>query len=203
MKTQMRFQKILSLVTLIIAALCLVYTVSFLTGGMGNVHYYVPLEGGIPKDNINAANFIEASQGFVDTLLIMSIVFIVVTVCLYITASNRRRNYYITNYIAVGALAAFAIAMAIFLFVGVSNVMNLFYNDIAWESGTNGGLNYADMFNANYPVDKSSTNFVLGYALGALIIVTAAVHVLNLLWKIKLMQGEKALLNGGLVKEVA
>ena len=203
MKTQMRFQKILSYVTLVIAALCLVFTVSFLTGGMGNVHYYVPLEGGVPSDKINATNFINASQGFVSTMLILSIVFILVAALLFVTASNRRRKYYVTNYIAIGVLSAFAIAVAVYMFIGVSNVMNLFYNDIAWEAGTNGGNNYADMFNSNYPVAKSAANFVLGYALGAIVACTAVVHGLNLLWKIKLMQGEKALLQAGLVKEAA
>lgn len=203
MKTQMRFQKILSYATLVIAALCLVFTVSFLTGGMGNVHYYTPLEGGALNDKINAENFVNASQEFVGTMLILSIVFILVAATLFITASNKRRNYYITNYIAIGVVAAFAIALAVYLFIGVGNVMNLFYNDIAWEAGTNGGKNYADMFNANYPVNKSAANFIIGYALGALVVCTSAVHVLNLVWKIKLMKGEKALLQGGLVKEVA
>lgn len=203
MKTQMRFQKILAYATLIIAALCLVFTLSFLTGGMANVHYYVPDEGGKLVDKINAGNFIKASQNFVDALLIFSIVFIVLTTLLFISASDKRRNYYITNYVAIGIVVAIALAIAIYIIIGVGNVMNLFYNDIKWEAGTNGGNNYADQFNANYPIGKSPANFIIGYALAVLVICTAAVHVLNLVWKIKLMKGEKALLQGGLVKEVA
>ncbi len=207
MKTQMRFQKILSFATLIIAALCFVYALAFLTGGMGNVHYYMPSAGtGERQDLMNASNFVNASQSFVSTLVILSIVFILIVATLFITASNRRRNYYVTNYVSIVAVAAFAIAIALFIIISVSNVMNLFYNDIAWEAGTNNGFNYADQFvkyNGEYPVDKSPANFILGYALGVLVILTAVVHVLNLVWKIKLMQGEKALLQRGLVKEVA
>ena len=203
----MRFQKILSLVTLVIAALCFVYALAFLTGGMGNVHYYMPSAGtGERQDLINAKGFLDASQGFVSTLVILSIVFILIVATLFVSASNKRRNYYVTNYVSIIAVAAFAVVIALFIIISVSNVMNLFYNDIAWESGTNGTFNYADQFvryNGEYPVGKSPANFILGYALGVLVVLTAAVHVLNLVWKIKLMKGEKALLQGGLVKEVA
>ena len=203
MKTQMRFQKILSFATLIIAALCFVFAIAFLTGGMAVVPSYLIASGGVRQDVINARNFVNASQGFVSNLVILSIVFILVVATLFITASNKRRKYYVTNYVAIGLVVAFAIAIAIYILVEVSIVMNLFYNDIAWEAGTNGGLNYADRFNPNYTIDKSPTNFVLGYAVGVLVICTAVVNVLNLVWKIKLMKGEKALLQGGLVKEVA
>lgn len=203
MKTQMRFQKILSLVTLVIAALCFVYALAFLTGGMAVVPFYLIESGGVRQDVIHATDFVNASQGFVSTLVILSIVFILVVATLFITASNKRRNYYVTNYVSIALVAVFAIVIALYIIISVSNVMNLFYNDIAWEAGTNGGLNYADRFNANYVIDKSPANFILGYILGVVVILTAAVHVLNLVWKVKLMKGEKALLQGGLVKEVA
>ncbi|MDE6355659.1 MAG: hypothetical protein K2L67_00235 [Clostridia bacterium] len=201
MKTQMRFQKILSFVTLVIAALCFVYALAFLTGGLGNVHYYKWLNS--ETDKINATNFTVAAQSFVSTLVIFSIVFILVVVTLFITASNKRRNYYVTNYVSIALVAVCALAIALYIIISVSNIMNLFYNDIAWEAGTNGGLNYADQFNPAYPIDKSPANFILGYILGVVVILTAVVHVLNLVWKVKLMKGEKALLQGGLVKEVA
>ena len=199
----MRFQKILSFATLVIAALCFVYALAFLTGGMGNVHYYMPSSGGERQDIINAKNFVNASQSFVSTLIILSIAFILVVATLFVTASNKRRNYYVTNYVSIIAVALFAVAIALFIILSVSNVMNLFYNDIKWEAGTNNGLNYADQFDKTFPIDKSPANFALGYALAVLVICTAVVHILNLLWKIKLMKGEKALLQGGLVKEVA
>jgi len=203
MKIQMRFQKILMLVTLILAALSFVYGLAFLTGGMGNVRYYLPVDQGVRTDKINATNFFNASQSFVGTVVILSIVFIVLCASLYLTACNTRRNYYITNYIAIGAVVIIAFVVAIYSLVCISNVMNLFYNDIAWEAGTNGGLNYAEQINDGYPVGKSPLSFVLGYILYVVILFDVAAMVLNLIWKIKLMQGEKALLKEGYVKEVA
>ena len=191
------------LVTIIIAALCFVYSLAFLTGGLGNVHYYIPLEAGKFVDKINATNFVSASQEYVSTSVVLSIVLIILSALLFFTGCNKRRNYYITNYVIIGAVALFAVAVAIYSFIGISNVMNLFYNDIAWESGTNNGLNFADQFNKNYPVGKNPANFILGYILYALVFVDVAALVLNLIWKIKLMKCEKALLEQGFVKEVA
>lgn len=202
MKTQMRFQKILMLVTLVISALCFVYSLAFLTGGLGNVHYYIPLEGDTYVDKINATDFINASQQYVSTAVVLSIVLIVLSALLFFTGCNKRRNYYITNYIAIGAVALFAVAVAIYSFVAISSTMNLFLNDIAWESGTNNGFNYADQINKNYPVTKTSVNFVLGYILYVLVLVDVVALILNLVWKIKLMKGEKALLENGIAKEV-
>lgn len=203
MKTQMRFQKILSLVTLIVAALCFVFTMAFLTGGMGNVHYYIEVSGTVVTDKINALNFFNAAQSFVDGSLILSIIFILAVAVVYATATNSRRNYYVTNYVAVGIVVVAALVITIYSFIGISNVMNLFYNDIAWESGTNGGNNYAEKFNEQYPLDKSALSFVLGYILYAIVVVDVIAWVLNLIWKIKLMKGEKALLKEGFVKEAA
>ena len=191
------------LVTLVIAALCFVYSIAFLTGGLGNVPYYIPLEGDVYVDKINGSNFFNASQKFVSTLTVLSIVLIVLCVLLFFTQCNKRRNYYITNYIIIGAVVIFALVVAIYAFVGIGNSQNLFFNDIAWESGTNNGLNYADQYNKNYPINKTSTNFALGYVLFSIVIVDAVAMVLNLVWKILLMKGEKALLQEGFVKEVA
>jgi NADH:ubiquinone oxidoreductase subunit 3 (subunit A) len=196
MKIQMRFQKILMLVTLIIAALCFVFAVAFLTGGMGNVHYYLIVSGSQVTDTINALNFVNVSQAYVSTSLILSILFILAVALLYITASNSRRNYYITNYIAIGIVVVVALVVVIYNLVAMSNVLNLFYNEIDWDL-------YEANKNANYPVSKSALNFVLGYILQVIVLVDVAALVLNLVWKIKLMKGEKELLANGFVKEVA
>lgn len=198
MKIQMRFQKILMLVTLILAALSFVYGLAFLTGGMGNVRYYIPKDGGIYTDTINGLDFFQASQAYVGTVVILSIVFIVLAALLYFTSCHKRRNYYITNYIAIGAAALLALVIAVYSFICISVCMNYFYNGIDWEA-----VAANIRVNKNYPVGKSPLNFILGYILYFIIIVDVVALILNLVWKIKLMKGEKALLQNGLAKEVA
>jgi hypothetical protein len=204
MKTQMRVQKILMLVSLIIAALTFVYALYFMTGSMGNVTYYIDSIGTAKQvDNINGLNFHNAAQSYVSAAVVLSIIFICIAVCLFIAASNKRRNYYITNYIVNIVFVVFALVLAIYTIVGISGVMNLFFNDIAWEAGTNGGLNVADKFQTAYPLYKDSANFVLGYILSVIVILDAVAVALCTVWKYFLMKGEKELLKNNTVKEVA
>lgn len=198
MKTQMRFQKILMFVSLVVAALTFVYALYFLTGSMGNVSYYITVQGSVSTDKINAQHFLDASQEYVGTAVTLSIIFIVVAALLFVASCHKRRNYYITNYIAIGIFVAFALVMAIYLLVMVSDVMNIFYTEIDWDK-----LADPDVAQTLYPVTKDSTNFALGYVLSAIVIVDAVLVVLSTVWKVLLIRGEKKLLNGEPVKEVA
>ena len=202
MKTQMRFQKILTLVSLIIAALTFVYAISFFTGSLNELSYYTSVKSG--SDPINCDGVYTAAQDANNIMFALSIVFIVAVCFLYITACNKRRKYYITNYIAIIAVAVFALVFAIVSIALISSVLTQFQNDIDWEAykelhalTTSAG----NKLNPHY--SDSTTMFALGYVVFVVVIVDAVALVLNLIWKIKLMKGEKKLLENGLVKEVA
>lgn len=198
MKTQMRFQKILMFVSLVVAALTFVYALYFLTGSMGNVSYYITVRGTSSTDKINGQHFLDASQGYVGTAVTLSIIFIVIAVLLFVASCHKRRNYYITNYIAVGIFVGFALVMAIYLLVMVTDVMNIFYTEIDWDK-----LADPEVALALHPVTKDATNFILGYILSVIVIVDAVLVILSTVWKFLLIRGEKKLLNGEPVKEAA
>jgi len=183
--------------SLIIAALVFVYALYFLTGSMGRVWNYAAIDtttGEVSYDYINGANFMKSSQSFVSTLVVLAIILIVLAAVMYLMGCNTRRNYYITNYIAIGLFVVFEVAVLIYLIVGISTNMNLFLNDIAWETGTNNGYNVADMVDAQNPVKKEYLNFILGYLLCFVVLADAVLLSLTTLWKVKLMKGEKELL---------
>lgn len=224
MKTQMRVQKILMIVSLVLSALVLVFALIFLTGGLGNVYRFN--EDG--QDYINCDKFVSTSQSFVSTLVTLSIVMIVLAAFLFLMGCHSRRKYYITNYIVIGIFVVFALAVAIYLIAMVANVMNLYQNDIRWESGTGEIVtrfkdiyeidpitgenklvdtvavqvytNYADQaeFLPAYVLDPDqSYNFVLGIIMFVLIIVDVICIILSTVWKVLLVKGEKKLLAAG------
>lgn len=133
MKTQMRVQKILMLVSLVVSALVLVFALFFLTGGLANVYRFIDSNDG--TDYIHCAKFVSTSQSFVSTLVAFGIVMIVLVAVMYLMACSSRRNYYITNYIAIGLFVVFALVVAVYLVVMVSTIMDLYQNDILWKSG--------------------------------------------------------------------
>lgn len=195
MKTQMRFQKYLMLVTLVIAALSFVYALIFCSGTV--YQYNFCYSKAADREYVaGARDFYWTVQSYNDILIILGIIFIVVAVLNFIVASNKRRKYYITNYVATGISAVYAIVLAVLLIVFVTDSFG-YFDVIDPEAAKT----YYSQFRNDFAY--SAWNFTLGYVLAAIVLVDAVAVVLNLVWKIKLMKGEKALLQNGLVKEVA
>ena len=191
----MRFQKILMLVTLVVAALSFVYALSFCGG---TIYQYNSL-----YDQINKVAEVEgaealflASQQYNDILIGLSVAFIVIVALNFVMASQSRRNYYVTNYVSIILTAVYAVVFAILLLVFVSNTFSLFAaidREVA-------------EFEYSLVMDDfkySVVNFILGYLMAALMIVNAVILVLNLVWKIKLMKGEKQLLKGVMYRDAS
>ena len=191
MKTQMRFQKYLILAILIVAALSFVYALSFCGG---TVYQYGTLYDQINmKEKVDGAKALfEASQKYNDILIWLSIVFILVVVLNYVMATHKRRNYYATNYVSIILTVVYAIAFAAVLAWMVMDTYSLFKavdRDLAETLylGTE-GFKY------------SIINFILGYIVVGISAISAALMIFNLVWKIKLMKGEKKLLAAASVK---
>lgn len=219
MKTQMKFQKAVALVSLIMAALCCVYALIYMTDISAMSGYTSKQAGGVEafKGVDDLYNFANDMTG---VLFILAIVFLLISVTLYITASNRRRNYYITNYISVIATAAFAVIVAVAGIIIVSLCVARYtaidhkaYLDLhnTWTDMNTGSKIISEtmpteegIWSRAYPMYADSpAMFIIGYVLNVLVLGVAVLNILNLIWKIKLMKGEKALLQQGLVKEVA
>lgn len=183
------------LVTLVVAALSFVYALSFCGG---TIYQYNSL-----YDQINKVEEVEgaealflASQKYNDILIGLSVAFIVIVALNFVMASQSRRNYYVTNYVSIILTAVYAVVFAILLLVFVSNTFSLFAaidKEVA-------------EFEYSLVMDDfkySVVNFILGYLMAALMIVNAVILVLNLVWKIKLMKGEKQLLKGVMYRDAS
>ena len=201
----MRFQKILALLTLIISAITIVYSFGFFTGDLATLSKIVTTRSFL-RDYTDAQqnamiNTYYTALSINDLLMWLGIIFLLVVVFIYITASQKRRNYYKTNYIAVILAAAYAAVFAIIGIAVISSVLislNASVTPEIWQAykeynDTNGLNNYS----------HTAVMFYIGYVVFAIVLVDALAWVYNLIWKIKLMKGEKALLEAGLKKEVA
>ncbi len=195
MKTQMRFQKTLCLLTLIMSAITIVYAFGFITGGMATVGDIFDYR----NDYFNAANVFNFGQQVNDIILNLGIVFLCLVALMYIFACQKRRNYYITNYIAIGVSALYMVVFAVVGIILVVQTQVMFISEVDWETFYGGNISL-DRF---AHTGDSQVMFYIGYVVYFLVILNALALGYNLLWKIKLMKGEKALLEAGLQKEVA
>ena len=215
MKTQMRVQKYLCLAMLILGALALAYAFCYASGGLAELGHLVNATSGASefvaaKDKYDATLFVDI-QGFNDALMYCGIVMILLAVLLYITACNKRRNYYVTNYVATGVCAGGNIVMSVILMALNGVWMGRFQNvDFAswalWnktqvdnlrEVYEEAGITLTDAILEPYThYSESIAWFAVGFVVYLLVIAASVLLILNLVWKIKLMQGEKKLLNG-------
>lgn len=201
MKAQMKFQKILSLATLIVAAVVFVYALCFFSGNLSAIMSY---RSNYVDGAYNGADvFIDAGQSFVSALEIMCIIFFVVIAISYIMGCNKRRNYYITNYIAVGLVVAMSFILAVYGIIMLIILMNSFYNQVDWAKMSELQDKYSWNPKFQVQVGKSPAIFIIGIIVFLVVLADCVAWILNLVWKIKLMQGEKELLANGLQKEVA
>ncbi len=204
MKTQMRFQKIICLVMILAGALALVYAFAYATGSLAE------LSKTLNSDRTSSwqaaegkydATFYFTIQGFNDALMYCGVAMILLAVVLYITHTQKRRNYYISNYVATGACALGNIVTSVVLMA-----MNAFWKSeflnldfAAWDKSmeyykelVEEGLMSPDVIHYS----ESTLWFDLGFAVYSVVIVASLLLIFNLVWKIMLMKGEKKLLNG-------
>lgn len=200
MKAQIKFQKWMCLVMLIVGALGLLYSFCYMTGSLSELGQSLNrLPTGVTsnfvaKKGYNDALLYEDIQGFNTLMMYFGIAMVLLAVVLYITACNKRRNYYVSNYVATGLCVGGNIVMSL-----VCLIMNAHWRSeflkVDFESWK---LLLDDPLIVPHYGDSTAW-FDVGFAVYAIIIVASVLLVLNLIWKIMLMKGEKQLLSNGLV----
>ena len=204
----MKFQKYICLVMLIMGALTLVYAFAYLSGGMAALGQQK--SAGDPGSGIQfKSTFVAAAgkydyklfediQPFNNLLMYCGIVMLLTAVLLYITACNKRRNYYISNYVAIGVCSLANIVLSVVLMALNAGWRSKFLNvDFAsWRVYYESLVGSGDAY-----YSESTLWFDLGFVVYSLMIVASVLLILNLVWKILLMKGEKQLLNGEKVVE--
>ena len=205
MKAQMKFQKWLCLGMIIVGALSLLYAFCYMTGSMSELGQSIDIVGTNRSSRFNAgydengnllndALLYDEMQPFNTMMMYFGIAMILLAVLLYITACNKRRNYYVSNYIATGLCAGGNIVMSI-----VCLIMNIHWRseflNVDFESWK--ALLDDKLTVPHY--SESTLWFDIGFAVYAIVIVASIILVLNMVWKIMLMKGEKQLLSNGAI----
>lgn len=208
MKTQMKFQKIMCLVMILAGALALVYAFVYCSGAMSELAQVI-LDGQVAGEKVSGFVAAEGKydallfldiQNFNNALMWCGIVMILLAVLLYITASHSRRNYYISNYVAIGLCSVTDLVMSVILLAmnGVWRGKFLNVDFAAWKKYNEIYEVIGDTANVHY--SESTLMFDIGFVVYILIIIASLFMIANLIWKIMLMKGEKQLLAESAVK---
>ncbi len=191
MKAQMKFQKIVCLVCLIASALTFIYGLGICTD-LQSFLYYVAKENGKPK--VEGANIYYDIQPFNREFVNGAIVSILISVTLFITMTNSRRKYYVSNYVSGLAVVVYNIYLYIKSIPTCMAFRAQYVDGVDWEQA----VYYADLYSLTYT--DSTFWFDAIYIAFAVMMVALALLVANFIWKILLIKHENKLLS--LNKEV-
>lgn len=185
MKAQMKFQKIVCLVCLIASVVAFVYGLGICTD-LQSFLYYLSAEGKTPL--VGGANIYFDIQPFNAEFVNGAIVSIIISVTLFITMTNTRRKYYISNFVSAGAVVVYNLYFFIKHIPTCMAFRAQYVNGVDWDAaaywGETYGLTYTD----------STFWFDAIYIAFAVMMIALVLLVANFIWKILLIKRENRLL---------
>lgn len=221
-KRQMTVQKILCIAVLAVAGLMFIATI-----GMSTDLYEIlaPCYDPNIKSYFDMATFktIEVDgweyvagarlyydiQGFNRLAVILALVLIIVSLLSFISGNNKRRKYYVFNYVATAIIAVAFIAISAYILANVISYKNQFLNGVNFDNNEqwNGAALPEGTFSLKYFVTEDSygkataaiyskSTAWLDFNIVACIItmIAAVLYVCNAVWKYLLCRNEEKLL---------
>ena len=197
-KKQMILQRLVCYIVLIAAALVFVYSLGLLTDMFEmKFEYHAEryykngmTEEALSKVKVPGSEIYYDMQQFNRELTGAGIVLILLAVSQFIFQNQNRRKYYIANYITVGANAVGAIYYS---WWGLSNI--LLYKERYLK------VDFAELQKLNerygFAYTESTFWFDAGKYVFGFVLVAMVLNLLNMVWKICLMNNEKKLVQIG------
>lgn len=190
-KKQLRFQKIICLLCLIAAAVTFVYSLGILTDIYDGL--YLATDPKKPTDDgrVAGSTIYYQMQTFNSQFVNFSLVLILLGALLFVMNTHIRRKYYIGNYISIGLYSVASVACVVWSHLQITAFRFQYLNTVDFEALKE----LCEM--KNKPFIKSTFMLDLHYAVAALVLVCVAGLVYNMVWKIRMMREEDALIKAG------
>lgn len=194
-KKQMILQRIVCLAVIAAATLVFVYSLGLLTDLYeNNLNYYA--EGYYRNGADPSTLMVKGSEVYYDMqqfnrdLTVAGIVLILLAVSQFVFLNHNRRRYYIANYITVGANA---VAAVYYSYWALSNIFT--YKERYLELDFEALKKWNDLFKKSYT--ESTFWFDAGKVVFGILLAATVLNLINMVWKICLMNGEKKLVQAG------
>lgn len=194
-KKQLRFQKFACLFAIIAAAVSFVYALGIMTDLYDSLYATMMNPNDLTQTSVPGSIIYYDMQPFNKSFVNASIVLILTAAFLFVSNTNIRRKYYISNYIATAVHAVATVGVAVWSHLQISAFKVQYLTTVDFEALKA----FSELWGK--PYIESTFWFDVHFFVGGLAIVSAAVLVYNLIWKVRMMREENALLEGG--KEVA
>ena len=189
-KKQMTAQKVICLVSIIASAIVFLYSLGIMTDLYDSLYPTMMNPLDFTETDVPGSIIYYDMQGFNRLFLRASIGLILLSCLLFITNTHSRRKYYIGNYTAIALNAVANIGVALWAHGQITafraQFLQVDFEELAF---------FSDLWGT--PYTDSTFWFDIHYAVFALTLVVTVLLILNAIWKTKLMQDERRLLQAG------
>jgi len=188
-RKQLTIQKILCMLSVAASVIVFVYALGIMTDLYDSLYQTMMNPRDLTQTMVPGSYVYYEIQGFNQQLLLASIALIVISLLLYVTNTHVRRRYYIGNYFAVLVYAAANIAVAVWSHSQIE-IYKAKFLEIDFEALKS----FSEMWKSLYT--ESTFPFDIHYVVFGITIALVVLHILNVVWKILLMQAEDRLVSG-------
>ena len=190
-RKQLRFQKIICLLCVIAAAVAFIYSLGILTDIYDGL--YLATDPKKPTDDgrVAGSTIYYQMQTFNAQFVKFNIVLILLALLLYLMNTHIRRKYYIGNYVAIGLYSVASIACVVWSHIQIAAYRVQYLTTVDFEALRE----LCEM--KNKPFIKSTFMLDLHYLVAAIVAISVVGLVYNMIWKIRMMRAEAALIKAG------
>lgn len=189
-KKQMKFQRVICLLSLAASALIFIYALGMMTDLFDMLYTMIPDPTDPDSAKVAGAMIYYDMQGFNRQLLRGSIGLILLSCLLFITNTQVRRKYYIGNYVAVALNAVANAVMAVWAHGQIAAFKTQYLTTVDFAQ-LQRRLSRAGTYT------DSTFWFDVHYFVFAVALVVVVLLILNVLWKKRLMNEETSLIEAG------
>ncbi|MBE6974357.1 MAG: hypothetical protein E7436_02580 [Ruminococcaceae bacterium] len=190
-KKQLRFQKIACLLAIIAAAVMFLYSLGMITDIYDSLYSTMRNPNNLLDTKVPGSIIYYDMQDFNKQMVTYSIGLILLGCLLFVTNTQVRRRYYVSNYISVALYAAASAAFFLWANTHVQAFRHQYLTTVDFEALKK----YSEMWKTFYT--DSPLSFDLFYVAGGLLLLAALALVFNAVWKTLMMSAEKKLIREG------
>ena len=189
-KKQMKIQKIVCFLVLAASVVVFLYSLGIMTDLYDALYYTIPNKDNLDRSRVDGARVYYDMQPFNQQFLHFGIGLILCAVLLFLTNTNTRRRYYVSNIIAVVINAAVNVYVAVWAHAQILAFKAQFLQ-VDFEALKK----FADRQHTLYT--ESTFWFDIHIAVFAFAIIAVVLLIANMIWKFQLMKEEKQLIEAG------
>ena len=186
----MKIQKIVCFLVLAASVVVFLYSLGIMTDLYDALYYTIPNKDNLDRSRVEGARVYYDMQPFNQQFLHFSIILILCAVLLFLTNTNIRRRYYISNIIAVIINAAVNVYVSIWAHGQIVGFKEQFLQ-----------VNFEDLKKfaerQHNLYTESTFWFDIHVAVFAFAIIANILLIANMIWKFQLMRQEKQLIEAG------